>query len=290
MAGQTCDCETPQGGQVSGPCTAQPGLIQLPVPQPMPTVAKTQTTTMGYVENHPREGCFPPPARGPRTAPGTGGGAASQDAPAASGRGACENPGAPSMTRTCDLQVRNLTLYPTELWARERGVYRIPPRPAVRYPPPRQAKRAASRRRAESAPSPNSSPRPGNGGAGSLVRTRLSLLSREDTGNSAGFGAIAARRGSEKRPVPVTFGGISLDRGTGNDRPASSEFLGRGKGNPRRSVGGTASMLGPRTSRRTGVEEPRAAARRRSDLCAHESAGTPLGRRLGRLNGSRNDI
>ncbi len=27
-------------------------------------------------------------------------------------------PGAPSMTRTCDLQVRNLTLYPTELWAR----------------------------------------------------------------------------------------------------------------------------------------------------------------------------
>ncbi len=26
--------------------------------------------------------------------------------------------GAPSMTRTCDLQVRNLTLYPTELWAR----------------------------------------------------------------------------------------------------------------------------------------------------------------------------
>ena len=23
------------------------------------------------------------------------------------------------MTRTCDLQVRNLTLYPTELWARE---------------------------------------------------------------------------------------------------------------------------------------------------------------------------
>jgi hypothetical protein len=27
--------------------------------------------------------------------------------------------GAPSMTRTYDLQVRNLTLYPTELWARE---------------------------------------------------------------------------------------------------------------------------------------------------------------------------
>ena len=29
--------------------------------------------------------------------------------------------GAPSMTRTCDLQVRNLTLYPTELWARKFG-------------------------------------------------------------------------------------------------------------------------------------------------------------------------
>ena len=28
--------------------------------------------------------------------------------------------GAPSKTRTCDLQVRNLTLYPTELWAREK--------------------------------------------------------------------------------------------------------------------------------------------------------------------------
>ena len=25
------------------------------------------------------------------------------------------------MTRTCDLQVRNLTLYPTELWARKLG-------------------------------------------------------------------------------------------------------------------------------------------------------------------------
>ena len=30
--------------------------------------------------------------------------------------------GAPSMTRTCDLQVRNLTLYPTELWARTKNV------------------------------------------------------------------------------------------------------------------------------------------------------------------------
>jgi hypothetical protein len=29
--------------------------------------------------------------------------------------------GAPSKTRTCDLQVRNLALYPTELWARDLG-------------------------------------------------------------------------------------------------------------------------------------------------------------------------
>jgi hypothetical protein len=64
------------------------------------------------------------------------------------------------------------------------------------------------------------------------VRTRLSLLIRKDAGNSAGFGAIAARRGSEKRPVPAAFGGISLGRGTGNDRLASSEFLGRGEGEP----------------------------------------------------------
>ena len=29
--------------------------------------------------------------------------------------------GAPSTTRTCDLLVRNQTLYPTELWARVKG-------------------------------------------------------------------------------------------------------------------------------------------------------------------------
>ena len=35
------------------------------------------------------------------------------------GRGVSGFSGAPSKTRTCDLQVRNLTLYPTELWARK---------------------------------------------------------------------------------------------------------------------------------------------------------------------------
>jgi hypothetical protein len=99
------------------------------------------------------------------------------------------------------------------------------------------------------------------GGEGSLVRTRLSLLSREDTGNSAGFGAIAARRGSEKRPDPATFGGISLGRGTGNDRPASREFLGRGKGNPRRSVGARSwsRTMRPRSSSRCRRYRPRRA-------------------------------
>src|SRR5262245_14645562 len=43
---------------------------------------------------------------------------------------------------------------------------------------------------------------------GSLVRTRLSLLSREHTGNSAGFGVAARSRIGEKGQFPATLGGF----------------------------------------------------------------------------------
>ena len=51
-----------------------------------------------------------------------------------------------------------------------------------------------------------------------------SLLSREDTGNSARFRTIAARRGPVNGPFPATFGGISLDRRTGKDGLAIREL------------------------------------------------------------------
>ena len=102
------------------------------------------------------------------------------------------------------------------------------------------------------------------GGAGSPGRTRLSLLSREDTGNSAGFGAIAGRRGSEKRPVPGHLrrnfpGPWSRERPPGEQGNLSAG----GAGERETQEGPWAGPLRcsvPRTSRRTGVKESRAAA------------------------------
>jgi hypothetical protein len=54
-----------------------------------------------------------------------------------------------------------------------------------------------------------------------------SLLSREDTGNSVDPGPIETCRGSEEDWFPATFGGISLEPGTGKDDTAIREFVGR---------------------------------------------------------------
>jgi hypothetical protein len=59
-----------------------------------------------------------------------------------------------------------------------------------------------------------------------------SLLSRENTGNSFGFRAFAARRGPENGRFRATFGGISPEPGTGNDYPASRESLPPHAGHP----------------------------------------------------------
>src|SRR5262245_19046661 len=90
------------------------------------------------------------------------------------------------------------------------------------------------------------------GGGGSLVRTRRSLVEQGKYREFSRIRVAARSRIGENGPFPATLGGISLGRGTGNDRPLSREFLGRGRGNPRRSVGGTASLSGARTSRGPG--------------------------------------
>ena len=61
------------------------------------------------------------------------------------------------------------------------------------------------------------------GGAGSLVRTRLSLLSSENTGNSTGFGAIGRVADRRNGQFPPTFGGISLGPRTGNEQSEPPE-------------------------------------------------------------------
>jgi len=60
--------------------------------------------------------------RRPQAAPADDSNGRNKSAPERNRSGALEIRGAPSMTRTCDLQVRNLTLYPTELWARGAGL------------------------------------------------------------------------------------------------------------------------------------------------------------------------
>jgi hypothetical protein len=50
-----------------------------------------------------------------------------------------------------------------------------------------------------------------------------SLIRRENTGNSAGFEGIAARRGSENARSPATFGGISLGRAPRKVDPCHAE-------------------------------------------------------------------
>jgi hypothetical protein len=76
-----------------------------------------------------------------------------------------------------------------------------------------------------------------------------------------GASRVADRRNDQFRPPSAGFP-WAVEQGKTARRAANS--LGRGMRNPGRSVGGAASLLGTRTSRRTGVEEPRAAARRRS--------------------------
>src|SRR5262245_47023882 len=51
-----------------------------------------------------------------------------------------------------------------------------------------------------------------------------SLLSRENTGNSVDSGPIEGRRGPEDDRFPATFGGISLEPGTGKEGTAIREL------------------------------------------------------------------
>ena len=90
------------------------------------------------------------------------------DAPSSYCSGRLEMPGAPSMTRTCDLQVRNLALYPTELWARGKREKRLPPAG------PSASLRARARRARERANARSGIARPARSPGRSRSRSRSS--------------------------------------------------------------------------------------------------------------------
>src|SRR5262245_5273615 len=130
------------------------------------------------------------------------------------------------MTRTCDLQVRNLTLYPTELWARKAG--RILTRLGPRRPPhPRRggAPAADGDRRARVTgravrcePVPSSLP--GEDGEGAIGHAFAASIAEEAGGASGSEPRLARRHDTAHHGTAVARSRLERWAGGPQDAPA----------------------------------------------------------------------